>query len=77
MYAKDLLNVANQLEPGLSKWRGQLLFEMQSSNEIFEENLKHLTEAVSILQVEPDEKEKLHDELKALSKAMDEVESAV
>lgn len=24
--------MANQLEPGLSKWRGQLLFEMQSSN---------------------------------------------
>eukprot|EP00095_Tigriopus_kingsejongensis_P008719 maker-scaffold352_size199037-snap-gene-0.46 protein:Tk08719 transcript:maker-scaffold352_size199037-snap-gene-0.46-mRNA-1 annotation:"protein isoform a" len=44
--------------------------------ETFEENLEHLKEAFAILQVEPDEKDKLGEQMKGLAKALEEVETA-
>ena len=29
---KQLLDVADKIEPGMSKWRGQILFELQSAS---------------------------------------------
>ena len=40
--------------------------------EIFEENLHRLREAVLILQVEPDAKEELQEEMSKLSQILDE-----
>ena len=31
---KQLLDLAEKIEPGMSKWRGQILFEMQSASVI-------------------------------------------
>ena len=31
---KQLLDLADKIEPGLTKWRGQLLFELQSASVI-------------------------------------------
>jgi len=89
--SKQLLDVAEKIDPGMSKWRGQILFELQSASvilgqralderrldrwkaqEIFEENLHRLREAVLILQVEPDGKEELQEEMSKLSQILDE-----
>ena len=40
--------------------------------EVFEENLHRLREAVSILQVEPDSKEELQEEMSKLSQILEE-----
>ena len=31
LLGKQLLGLADKIEPGMTKWRGQLLFEMQSA----------------------------------------------
>jgi len=86
---KQLLGLADKIEPGMTKWRGQLLFEMQSATvvlaqraleegklkrfqaqEIFEEALDQLREAISILQVEPEGKEQLQDQMENLSRLL-------
>jgi len=88
---KDLLDLADKVEPGMTKWRGQILFEYQSASvvlaqraldeakldkwkakEIFQENLNRLQESVSILQVEPDCKTELQEEMQRLSKLLQE-----
>merc|ERR1712223_476205 len=87
----QLLELADKIEPGMTKWRGQILFELQSASvilaqraidegrlekykaqEIFEENLHRLREAVAILQVEPDGKTELQEEMERLSKLLQE-----
>ena len=32
LVCKGLLDLAEKIEPGMSKWRGQILFELQSSS---------------------------------------------
>ena len=32
--SKQLLDVAEKIDPGMSKWRGQILFELQSASVI-------------------------------------------
>merc|ERR1719436_1516318 len=87
----QLLELADKIEPGMTKWRGQILFEYQSASvvlaqravdeakldkwkakEIFQENLNRLQESVSILQVEPDCKTELQEEMQRLSKLLQE-----
>merc|ERR1712048_429174 len=91
LICKQLLDLADKIEPGMTKWRGQILFEYQSATvvlaqraideeklekwkaqEIFEENLHRLRESVAILQVEPDGKTELQEEMERLSKLLQE-----
>jgi len=91
MFCKELLDVANIIEPGMTKWRGELLFDTQATaviltqralnegriknfqaQEIFAENLGYLRESIGILQVEPEEKDKLQDQLEKLSRLLEE-----
>ena len=51
-----------------------LISNFFSIQEIFEENLGYLKESVSILGVEPEEKEKLHSQMEKLMKAISQVE---
>ena len=91
MFCKVLLELADKIEPGMTKWRGELLFETQATaviltqralnegrvknfqaQEIFAENLGYLRESIAILQVEPEEKDKLQDQLEKLSRLLEE-----
>jgi len=44
------------------------------AQEVFEEALEHLREAIGILQVEPDEKEGLQEQMKNLSRILTELD---
>ena len=110
LVCKSLLDLADKIEPGLTKFRGEILFELQSTSvllaqkamedgkmeryqamvnrnsnftsvlqyvlfsfafqEIFEENIHRLREAITILQIEPDGKEQLQNEMEKLSKLL-------
>merc|ERR1719323_2487263 len=59
---KQLLDLADKIEPGMTKWKAQ---------EIFEENIDRLRESIAILQVEPEGKEELQAEMAKLSQLMD------
>ena len=92
-FCKQLLDLADKIEPGLTKWRGELMFEMQATTvvltqralnegrikgfqaqEILKECLDQLKEAIVILQVEPEGKDKLQTQMATLSQLLQEVE---
>ena len=59
----------------LNKYRSYLLtFNIFRHQEVFEEALEHLREAIGILQVEPDEKEGLQEQMKNLSRILTELD---
>jgi len=90
---KQLLALAEKVDPGMTKWRGELLFEMQAATvvlaqraleegkltrfqaqEVFEEALEQLREAIGILQVEPDGKEELQEQMQNLSRILTDLD---